>query len=51
VRVVILSAGLVFADLGALAPAVYVLAGLSIITVFQRIWHVRGELTRPATDL
>jgi phosphatidylglycerophosphate synthase len=51
VRVVILSAGLVFADLGALAPAVYVLAGLSTITVFQRIWHVRGELTRPATDL
>jgi CDP-diacylglycerol--glycerol-3-phosphate 3-phosphatidyltransferase len=51
VRVVILSAGLVFADLGALAPAVYVLAGLSTITVFQRIWHVRGELTRAATDL
>jgi CDP-diacylglycerol---glycerol-3-phosphate 3-phosphatidyltransferase len=51
VRVVILSAGLVFADLGALAPAVYVLAGLSTITVFQRIWHVRSELTRPATDL
>jgi phosphatidylinositol phosphate synthase len=51
VRVVILSAGLVFADLGALAPAVYVLAGLSTITVFQRIWHVRGQLKRPATDL
>jgi CDP-diacylglycerol---glycerol-3-phosphate 3-phosphatidyltransferase len=52
VRVVILSAGLVFADLDLLAPAVYVLAGLSIITVFQRIWHVRGELTRAAaTDL
>jgi CDP-diacylglycerol---glycerol-3-phosphate 3-phosphatidyltransferase len=57
VRVVILSIGLVFArgaslgDFYLLAPAVYVLAGLSIITVFQRIWHVRGELTRPATDL
>ena len=52
VRVVILSAGLVFADLDLLAPAVYVLAGLSIVTVFQRIWHVRGELTRPtATEL
>src|SRR5688572_30964054 len=51
VRVVILSAGLVFADLGVLAPAVFVLAGLSTITVFQRIWHVRSELTRPATDL
>jgi hypothetical protein len=25
-----------------------VLAGLSVITVVQRIWHVRGELTRPA---
>jgi CDP-diacylglycerol---glycerol-3-phosphate 3-phosphatidyltransferase len=52
VRVVILSAGLVFADLlDLLAPAVYVLAALSTITVFQRIWHVRRELTRPATDL
>jgi CDP-diacylglycerol--glycerol-3-phosphate 3-phosphatidyltransferase len=52
VRVVILSAGLVFADLlDLIAPAVYVLAALSTITVFQRIWHVRRELTRPATDL
>jgi CDP-diacylglycerol--glycerol-3-phosphate 3-phosphatidyltransferase len=50
VRVVILSAGLVFAkgagliDVELLAPAVYVLAGLSIITVAQRIWHVRQQL-------
>jgi CDP-diacylglycerol--glycerol-3-phosphate 3-phosphatidyltransferase len=50
VRVVILSIGLVFAKgagfLGVdlLAPAVYVLAGLSSITVWQRIWHVRGAL-------
>jgi CDP-diacylglycerol---glycerol-3-phosphate 3-phosphatidyltransferase len=51
VRVVILSAGLVLADLGALEPAVYVLAGLSTFTVFQRIWHVRGQLTSTATDL
>jgi CDP-diacylglycerol---glycerol-3-phosphate 3-phosphatidyltransferase len=51
VRVVILSAGLVFAGLDLLAPAVYVLAALSTITVFQRIWHVRRELTRPAMDL
>jgi CDP-diacylglycerol--glycerol-3-phosphate 3-phosphatidyltransferase len=51
VRVVILSAGLVFADLDVLDIAVYVLAGLSAITVFQRIWHVRGELTRAAADL
>ena len=48
VRVVILSAGLVLADLDLLAPAVYVLAALSTVTVFQRIWHVRRELTRPA---
>jgi len=54
VRVVILSAGLVFArgaSLGhfeLLAPAVYVLAGLSIITVIQRIVYVRRQL-RPAT--
>jgi CDP-diacylglycerol--glycerol-3-phosphate 3-phosphatidyltransferase len=52
VRVVILAAGLVFAkgaglgDFELLAPAVYVLAGLSVITVFQRIFHVRGELQR-----
>jgi CDP-diacylglycerol--glycerol-3-phosphate 3-phosphatidyltransferase len=56
VRVVILSIGLVFArgaSLGhfqLLAPAVYVLAALSLFTVGQRIWHVRQEL-RPATDV
>jgi CDP-diacylglycerol--glycerol-3-phosphate 3-phosphatidyltransferase len=50
VRVVILSIGLVFArgaSIGhfyALAPAVYVLAGLSILTTIQRILHVRKEL-------
>lgn len=54
VRVVILSIGLVFAkgagigDFELLAPAVYVLAGLSTITVFQRIFHVRRELSRSA---
>src|ERR1700759_4449278 len=54
VRVVILSIGLVFArgaSLGhfeLLKPAVYVLAALSLVTVCQRIWHVRKELTRPA---
>jgi len=46
VRVVILSIGILFADLDALAPAVYVLAGLGTITVLQRIFHVRGELKR-----
>ena len=51
VRVVILSIGLVFArgaslgDFQLLEPAVYVLAALSVITVGQRIWHVREALT------
>jgi CDP-diacylglycerol--glycerol-3-phosphate 3-phosphatidyltransferase len=49
VRVIILSAGLVFADLGALEPAVYVLAALSSFTVVQRILHVRHELAQPAS--
>jgi CDP-diacylglycerol--glycerol-3-phosphate 3-phosphatidyltransferase len=50
VRVVILSAGLLLFGLGldVLAASVYVLAGLSTVTVVQRIWHVRRELTRPA---
>jgi len=52
VRVVILSIGLLFAsgpgDLELLAPAVYVLAALSLITTLQRIWHVRSQLI--ATD-
>ncbi len=53
-RVVILSVGLVLAKgagiLGVdlLEPAIYVLAGLSVVTVAQRIWHVRKELTKPA---
>jgi CDP-diacylglycerol--glycerol-3-phosphate 3-phosphatidyltransferase len=59
VRVAILAVGLVFATgtaglgegagllggVGLLAPAVYVLAALSVVTVAQRIWHVRGELS------
>src|SRR5919198_706378 len=54
VRVVILSAGLVFAkgaslgDFELLAPAVYALAGLTAITAAQRVWHVRAELRRAA---
>jgi CDP-diacylglycerol--glycerol-3-phosphate 3-phosphatidyltransferase len=48
VRVVILSAGLVFADLGLLEPSVYVLAALSTITVVQRILHVKRQLSQPA---
>ena len=55
VRVVILSAGLVFAkgaslgDFELLAPAVYVLAALTLFTTFQRIFHVRSQLREPAT--
>ncbi|MBA2644439.1 MAG: CDP-alcohol phosphatidyltransferase family protein [Solirubrobacterales bacterium] len=50
VRVVILAAGLILAGgelidgLDLIEPAVYVLASLSVITVLQRIWHVRGQL-------
>jgi phosphatidylglycerophosphate synthase len=51
VRVVILSIGLVFAkgaslgDFELLEPAIYAMAVLTIVTVLQRIVHVRGELT------
>ena len=54
VRVVILSVGLVLAkgasivDIELLEPSVWVLAGLSVITVGQRIFHVRQELARAA---
>ena len=56
VRVVILSVGLVFAkgaSLGhfeLLAPAVYVLAGLTVFTSAQRIWHVRQQLNTAVTN-
>ena len=55
VRVVILSAGLVFAkgaSLGnfeVLAPAVYVLAALTVFTTAQRIYHVRSQLRAEPT--
>jgi CDP-diacylglycerol--glycerol-3-phosphate 3-phosphatidyltransferase len=55
VRVVILSAGLIFAkgaslgDFELLAPAVYVLAGLAIFTTAQRIIHVRSQLRAQST--
>jgi CDP-diacylglycerol--glycerol-3-phosphate 3-phosphatidyltransferase len=50
VRVVLLSGGLLFAkgaglgDFELLAPAIYVMAGLTVFTVGQRIWHVRQQL-------
>jgi CDP-diacylglycerol--glycerol-3-phosphate 3-phosphatidyltransferase len=52
VRVVILSAGLVFAEFwaDAITVAVYVLGAMAVITVLQRIFHVRKELTRAVTD-
>ena len=52
VRVVLLSAGLVFADgelisgFDLLPIAIYVMAGLTAITTFQRVWHVRTELKK-----
>jgi CDP-diacylglycerol--glycerol-3-phosphate 3-phosphatidyltransferase len=51
VRVVILSIGLVFAkgaslgDFSLLRASVYTLAALSVVTVAQRVWHVRAALT------
>jgi CDP-diacylglycerol--glycerol-3-phosphate 3-phosphatidyltransferase len=57
VRVVLLSIGLVFAK-GAglghfelLAPAIYAIAALTIVTVVQRVWHVRNELSREASGV
>lgn len=50
VRVVLLSIGVLFAngigssDFELLAPAIYVMAALTTITVIQRVWHVRSEL-------
>jgi len=50
VRVVLLSIGLVFAkgagvfDVELLEPAIYVMTVLTLFTVGQRVWHVRGEL-------
>jgi phosphatidylinositol phosphate synthase len=52
VRVVILSAGLVFAagelipDVDLLEPAIYVLAALTVFTALQRVLHVRRQLAR-----
>jgi CDP-diacylglycerol--glycerol-3-phosphate 3-phosphatidyltransferase len=54
VRVVILSTGLVFAagelvpDFDLLEPAIYAMAGLTIFTTFQRVFHVRRQLQRAA---
>ncbi len=50
VRVVLLSIGLVFGagdligDVDLLPASIYTMAALTAFTVFQRVWHVRGEL-------
>ena len=50
VRVVILSAGLLFADgelingFDLLPAAIYTMLALTSLTVVQRVWHVRGQL-------
>jgi CDP-diacylglycerol---glycerol-3-phosphate 3-phosphatidyltransferase len=54
VRVVIISAGLVFAagelipDFDLLEPAIYALAALTVFTAMQRVLHVRRQLRRGA---
>src|SRR6476619_3121600 len=56
VRVVLLSIGLVFAkgagigDFELLAPAVYVIAALTIVTTIQRVWHVKKQLLKDAAE-
>jgi CDP-diacylglycerol--glycerol-3-phosphate 3-phosphatidyltransferase len=54
VRVVILSAGLIFANgeliagFDLLEPAIYAMAALTIFTTFQRVFHVRKQLAQAA---
>jgi CDP-diacylglycerol--glycerol-3-phosphate 3-phosphatidyltransferase len=56
VRVVILSAGLLFAkgagvgDFELLEPAIYALAALTVFTTIQRVLHVRRELMAQASS-
>jgi CDP-diacylglycerol--glycerol-3-phosphate 3-phosphatidyltransferase len=56
VRVVIIAAGLVFAegagiaDFELLAPAIYLLAALSVLTTVQRVLHVRSMLLKLAPE-
>ena len=45
-RVVVITAGLVFAPWGGLQWAIYFLAATAWLTVLQRILHVRRELRR-----
>jgi CDP-diacylglycerol--glycerol-3-phosphate 3-phosphatidyltransferase len=56
VRVVIIAIGLVFAegagivDVELLAPAIYLLAALTLFTTFQRVFHVRSVLREVAPE-
>jgi CDP-diacylglycerol--glycerol-3-phosphate 3-phosphatidyltransferase len=56
VRVVILSAGLLFAngelisDVDLLPAAIWVMLALTAFTVVQRVWHVRGQLIEVDTE-
>jgi CDP-diacylglycerol--glycerol-3-phosphate 3-phosphatidyltransferase len=56
VRVVILSAGLLFAegeligDVNLLPASIYAIAALTAFTTLQRVWHVRSELRKLDSD-
>jgi len=45
-RVVLLAIGIFFAGLGLLKPVIYLLAVLGLVTVVQRMLHVRREFRR-----
>ncbi len=49
-RVVVITAGLVFAPWGGLQWAVYVLTATAWVTVAQRIWYVREQLRAQQQD-
>ena len=50
-RVVVITAGLVFAPWGGLQWAIYLLAATSWLTVLQRILHVRKQLIHGGTNV
>jgi CDP-diacylglycerol--glycerol-3-phosphate 3-phosphatidyltransferase len=50
-RVVLITAGLVFAPWGGLPWAIVVLAATAWLTVVQRVLHVRKQLTHGGTDV
>ncbi len=48
-RVVLLAIGIFFAELGLLKPVIYLLAALALVTVVQRVLHVRRQLHQPVS--